>query len=301
MMNPNESKGNPEIGMQSQSFEEVEQAKAGSKAFFEGLENKVNGGIRDDAEVTQSQQSGPTQVTRNTEDRGSNNVAQSDNGTDWKKRYTDSSREAVKWRDRYKEVEKFTPLLSAMKNDSGLVDHVRDYLTSGGKPAKSIQDKLKLDEDFVFDANEAMQDPDSDSAKVMNAHVDGLVQQRVGQVLDGEKKRARAITQMKGRALEEMDFKKRNNMSDEDFEAFKEQAKSHVMTLDDIHHVVNRDKVAANVSASTKQDMMNQMKNVRNMPTSASGANSQGKVTSEDRNVFESILGFDDSVDNLFG
>lgn len=300
-MNPNESKGNPEIGMQSQSFEEVEQAKAGSKAFFEGLENKVNGGIRDDAEVTQSQQSGPTQVTRNTEDRGSNNVAQSDNGTDWKKRYTDSSREAVKWRDRYKEVEKFTPLLSAMKNDSGLVDHVRDYLTSGGKPAKSIQDKLKLDEDFVFDANEAMQDPDSDSAKVMNAHVDGLVQQRVGQVLDGEKKRARAITQMKGRALEEMDFKKRNNMSDEDFEAFKEQAKSHVMTLDDIHHVVNRDKVAANVSASTKQDMMNQMKNVRNMPTSASGANSQGKVTSEDRNVFESILGFDDSVDNLFG
>ena len=40
---------------------------------------------------------------------------------------------------------------------------------------------------------------------------------------------------------------------------------------------------------------------VRNMPTSASGANSQGVSKSEDRNVFENILGFDDSVDNLFG
>ena len=43
------------------------------------------------------------------------------------------------------------------------------------------------------------------------------------------------------------------------------------------------------------------MKNVRSMPASASGANSQGVSKTEDRNVFESIMGFDDSVDNLFG
>ena len=46
---------------------------------------------------------------------------------------------------------------------------------------------------------------------------------------------------------------------------------------------------------------MNQMKNVRNIPTSASGANSQGETVSEDRNVFNSILGNDNGVDNLFG
>jgi hypothetical protein len=43
------------------------------------------------------------------------------------------------------------------------------------------------------------------------------------------------------------------------------------------------------------------MKNVRNMPTSASGANSQGQVVTEDRSVFNSILGGGDSVDNMFG
>ena len=73
------------------------------------------------------------------------------------------------------------------------------------------------------------------------------------------------------------------------------------MTLDDINYVLNKDKTAANVAQSTKKDMLNQMQNVRNMPTSASGANSQGGNKSQDREVFENILGFDDNVDNLFG
>ena len=90
-------------------------------------------------------------------------------------------------------------------------------------------------------------------------------------------------------------------MTDQQFEDFKQKAKQHTMSLDDINYLLNKDQTNANVANATKQDMLNQMKNVRNMPTSASGANSQGKVTSEDRNVFESILGFDDSVDNLFG
>ena len=90
-------------------------------------------------------------------------------------------------------------------------------------------------------------------------------------------------------------------MSAEDFDKFKSQAKNHVMTLDDENYLINRDKTANNVAESTRKDMLNQMKNVRNIPTSASGANSQGGAKTEDRNVFDSILGFDESVDNLFG
>jgi len=228
-------------------------------------------------------------------------VTQSNNGTDWQKRYTDSSREAVKWRDRYKEVEAFVPVLDAMKQDSGLVDHVRDYLQNGGAPAKSIQEQLNLEEDFEFDQQEAMTNPDSDSAKVMNAHVDGLVQQRVGQMIQKEQQRATQIHRAKAMKTEEVKFMRDNNMTEEQYEEFKKQARGHKMTLNDVHFLLNRDKAAKNVADNTKQDMINQMKNVRNMPTSASGANSQGETISQDRNVFESILGFDDSVDNLFG
>ena len=304
--NQQESQGNPEIGMAGNSFEEMENTQAdltsGSSDFFNELENSVNGGIQD-TEVTQ-QDSSPDQVTYDNQQVGSNNVetTQTDNSTDWEKRYKDSSREAVKWREQYKEVEAFVPVLEAMKKDGGLVEHVREYLVNGGKPAQSIQQKLNLSEDFVFDQQEAMQDPDSDSAKLMNAHVDGMVQNRVSQMLKAEQQRAMQVQQLRQRKQDEEAFKQKHNMSEEQFEQFKERAKKHTMSLDDINYLLNKDKTNANVANATKQDMLNQMKNVRNMPTSASGANSQGgKDKSVDRDVFDSILGFDNSVDNLFG
>ena len=298
-----ESQGNPEIGMQADSFETAEaQSNEGSEAFFNDLEQQVNGGIIDEtAEVTQQEISGSEQVTHNTQSVGSENVeTPTDDGTDWKKRYEDSSREAVKLSEQYRSVEPFVPVLEAMKNDSGLVDHVRDYLKNGGKPAQSVQERLGLDEDFVFDAND-ITDPDSDSAKVMNAHVDSMVQQRVGQMLNVEKQRAQKIQQSQARVAEERAFMKKNNMSEDQFNAFKEKAQQHVMTLDDVNYLLNRNQNNTNVANSTKADMLNQMKNVRNMPTSASGANSQGQQRSESDEVFDLINGFDNDVDNLFG
>ena len=296
-----ESQGNPTIGMEADSFEAAEASQSsGSEGFFEQLDSEVNGGIIDDTEVTQSQPSGSEQVTHTKQDDGSNNVEQSADSTDWKKRYEDSSREAVRLTEQYKTVEPFVPVLEAMKNDSGLVDHVRDYLVNGGKPAKSIQEQLNLDEDFVFDAND-ITDPDSDSAKLMNAHVDKMVQGRVNQMLSAEQARAQEIQQIKARTTEEQAFKERNNMSEEQFAAFKEKAQKHIMTLDDVNYLLNRDANNTNVANSTKKDMLNQMKNVRNIPTSASGANNQDPGRSESDDVFDAIKGLDEGVDNLFG
>ena len=225
----------------------------------------------------------------------------SNDSTDWKKRYEDSSREAVRLSDQYKSVEPFVPVLEAMKNDSGLVDHVRNYLVNGGQPEKSIQEHLGLEEDFMFDQQEAMTDPDSDSAKLMNAHVDRMVQGRVGQMINAEKQRAQQVQQANTRVTEEQTFRQKHKMSDQDFETFKSKAQEHVMTLDDVNYLLNRSQNNENVANSAKKDMLNQMKNVRNMPTSASGANNQDPGRSESDEVFDAIKGLDDGVDNLFG
>ena len=298
-----EEQGNPEIGMQADSFEAAEaQTDTGSSDFFDQLENEVNGGIIDNTEVTQNQTSGSEQVTHVQHDDGSDNVKQSSNdSTDWKKRYEDSSREAVRLSDQYKDVEPFVPVLQAMKNDSGLVDHVRNYLVNGGEPEKSIQENLGLGEDFMFDQQEAMTEPDSDSAKLMNAHVDRMVQGRVGQMIQAEKQRAQQVQQANTRVTEEQSFREKNSMSDKDFETFKAKAQEHVMTLDDVNYLLNRGQNNDNVANSVKKDMLTQMKNVRNMPTSASGANNQDPGRSESDEVFDAIKGLDDGVDNLFG
>ena len=305
-MSKEKNQGNPEIGMATESFEQAEaKSSSGSKDFFNELDAQVNGAIIDEpsTEATLDNFSGSEQVTHNTENQGSQSVnAQSEDSTDWKKRYEDSSREAVKLKEQMNDLKPFVPVLNAMKKDSGLVNHVRDYLVNGGTPSKTIQEQLNLPEDFVFDQQEAMSNPDSDSAKVMSAHVDSIVQQRVSQIMGAEKKRAQQNQIANARKAEEQAFKEKHNLSDEDFNNFVNEAKQRKLKMEDVYYILNKDKAAQNVAQSTKQDMLSQMKNVRNMPTSASGANNQDNGSgSPDRDLFDGLLSLDDGVDNMFG
>ena len=183
---------NPEQINEDQALDLAEESVFGSdnEDFFASLDQDVNGAIQEENATEATQQlSDPEQVTRTQSNVGSKTVDWDNDSNPYKKRYADSSREAVKLSEQYKDVEPFVPVLEAMKNDSGLVDHVRDYLVNGGRPSKNIQESLGLDEDFIYSEQEAMSDPESDSAKLMNAHVDKIVQQRVGGMLQREKEK----------------------------------------------------------------------------------------------------------------
>ena len=284
-MEDNQQVGNPE---QSGS----------SSDFFEALEDNVNSAIQDNdlkqAEVTQAPSSGPVQETHTPSEQGTEGVI------DWEKRYKDSTREAQRMNAELQTLKPYVPVLNAMKKDTGLVEHVRDYLREGGKPAKSLQDKLGLDEDFQFNADE-LGDPDSDSSKLLNAQVDAQVQQRLGKVMAAERQQMQKGQANQKRADEAKDFQKRHNMAPEQFQAMMAEAGKRRITLDDIYHLLNKDKMQQNVANNTKDDMLKQMKNVRNIPTSASGTNSAQVQSSPDDSVFDNIVGSDGDIDNLFG
>ena len=283
----NEAQGNPKDN----------ELDFGSDDFFDSLDSDVNGMVQDQPDNSQPttvtpKESGPRKVTHKKTD-GSK--------VDWQKRYKDSSKSAVSMATRLKELEPFVPVLEAMKRDSGLVDHVRTYLQDGGKPADTIQKKLGLEEDFIFDAHEAMSEPDSDSAKLMNAHVDGLVQQRVGQVVQGEKQKNQKMQALMMKKRQEAEFVKKHDMSKEDYAAFVEQSKKHRLSLDDIYYLVNKNKAAQNTADATKKDMLGQMKAVRDIPTSAGDSNSQPAINNPDEVIFNALAGLDGDVDDLFG
>lgn len=268
--------------------------------FFDSLDKELNDVVYD---TTQSEQATQPQVQSNVPAQAvSENTDVWDNDSNpYKKRYSDSSKEAIRLQEQYKDVEPFVPVLKAMKEDSGLVDHVRDYFEGGGKASQTIQQKLELDEDFMFDANDAVSEPDSDSAKVMDAHVDSIVQKRIGQVLDGEKNKAMAAKQSQHKKEEESAFRDKTGMSDEAFKTMVGEAKNHKLTLDDIYYVLNRDKSATAVRNSTQREMLEQMQNVRNMPTSNSQANNVGETMNTEEQLFDSIFGQTAAEDSLFG
>ena len=290
----NETEGNSKV---------VENIMDDSNDFFGQLEDSVNGivaeGEVDNAEVTQSD-SGSNMATHK-ESQGSN-VNWDNEDNPYKKRYTDSSREAVKMNEQLRDLKPFVPVLDAMKRDSGLVDHVRSYFKDGGQPNKNVKERLNLPEDFIYDATEAVEDPESNSAKVMNAHIDGVVKQRVGSVLKREKTNAAKMQGKIAQKRMETQFVKKHGMTEDEFNSFKEEAKTRKLTIDDVYYLLNKDKTNTNVANSTKKDMLNQMKNVRDIPVTASDSNSQGTAnkTKEDQ-LFDGILGLDGNVDNLFG
>jgi len=269
--------------------------------FFGQLEADVNSAIVDvdeqsDGMVTPSPQMAPVQnqVTQQ-EAQGTNDTP------DWEKRYKDSSREAQRMASTLNELKPFVPVLEAMKQDSGLVDHVRDYFEGGGSPNASMTEQLGLDEDFVYDQHEAVTDQNSDSAKVFNAYVEKAVEQKVQGAITQEKKHNLARATEYERVTEETAFRNKHKMTDDQFADFVNQAKTHTLTLDDAFYVVNRGHANAEVAQNTKKEMLGQMKNVRNIPASVGSANSTQVEKSNEDGIFDALLSADGNLDDLFG
>jgi hypothetical protein len=272
----------PESEIQESVFDEN-----ASRDFFAELDQSVNGGIQDKQELSQptSEQSDNTQMSPS-EVQPQDDVLQ--------KRYSDSSREAKKLNGQLKEIEPYMPILDAMREDPNLIQHVRNYFEGGGQAPQTMSERLNLPEDFEFDADEAFSKNDSDSAKVLGATVDGIVQRRLGQALQGQKVENQ-------RLAKETAFKQKHNMSDEEWANFVDFAKSKSLELEDIYYLKNRENRDANIANSTREQMAQQMRKTQQQPTSLASAGSIATEKSADDSVFDAIVGLDSDLESAFG
>ena len=263
--------------------------------FFEAMERDVNSIAGEGDSV---QDSKPMKEVNPKQTAG--NTAQAPQRVDWKKRYQDSSREAKRMHSEMQNLRPYGAIIQAMKKDGGLVEHVRDYLTGGGSNS-TIQNKLGLAEDFEFDADE-LGDPGSDSSKVLNAHVDGLVASRLQQFSQVQDKKVAQQRFAQARLSEEKQFRQDHpDMTDDQYKQMLETANTRRLSLEDIHYIINRDSTNNKVAMNVKKDMVEQMKNARNIPASTSSVNSAPHNVNQDDNVFNALKGVDEELDNLFG
>ena len=259
-----------------------------SDEFFSALDTSVNGGIQDEPELIQT-----TSVQGDNTPQSPSEVQQQ--GEDaLQKRYSDSSREAKRLNTQLKEIEPYMPILDAMREDPNLIQHVRNYFEGGGQAPQTMTEQLDLPEDFSFDADDAFADNDSDSAKVLGATVDGIVQRRLNQALQGQK----AENQ---RLAKETAFRQTHEMSDEEWSTFVDFAKSKSLQLDDIYYLMNRKNRDANIADSTREEIAEQMRKTQNQPQSMATAGSAEVQKSTEDNVFDAIVGLDSELESVFG
>ena len=260
-----------------------------SEDFFESLDNQVNGGILEPSQTT-SVQSGNTQSSPNVEVQ---NEVPDNNLDTLQKRYSDSSREAKRLNGKLKELEPYLPILDAMREDPNLINHVRNYFEGGGQTPETMNQKLNLDEDFVFDAEEAFGKPDSDSAKVLGATIDGIVQRRLGNALKTQKNENAKLAR-------EAQFKQKMNMTDEQWKEFVDYAQSKSLELEDIYFLMNRKNRDEQIANNARQEIHNKMREVQQQPTTLATQGSTAVEKSTDDKVFETILGSGSELEKAF-
>ena len=262
-----------------------------SNKFFDSLDNQFS------TENMELPTPAPEQVTSQqvipdaAGKQGNEKVVTSEPIVDWKKRYDDSSIEARRQKAKLDELQPFESVINFLKEDSGAVDMLQSYLKSGGEVPKNVQAELQLDEDFMFDMDDATKNPESDSGKLFNKMVEKKAQVIVNNTIQQERQKSVAVQQKQAKLKLRNDFMTKRNLTEEQMRDLELKAKEHVMTYDDLDLILNKDKITQNVQKSTQSDMMNQMNAVRNIPTSIGGANNAGQNMTSEEQMFNSIFG----------
>ena len=258
--------------------------------FFEELDRSVNGGILDEPSPATSEIESDNTLSSQSEVQAdvSNEVET------LQKRYSDSSREAQRLNGQLKEIEPYMPILDAMREDPNLITHVRNYFEGGGQTPQTMVERLNLPEDFAFEADDAFQNPDSDSAKVLGATIDGIVQRRLNGALQGQKAENQKLTR-------ETDFRSRHEMTDEQWSTFVDFAKSKSLELDDIYYLMNRKNRDEKIADNTRQELQEKMREVQNQPGSLATAGGAQVEQSPEDSIFDAILGSDNELEEAFG
>ena len=272
----------PESEIQESTFD----ADASSD-FFSALDTSVNGGIQEDPELIQT-----TSVQGDNTPQSPSEVQQQGDDA-LQKRYSDSSREAKRLNGKLSELEPYMPILDAMREDPNLITHVRNYFEGGGQTPQTMTEKLNLGEDFVFDADDAFSQPDSDSARVLSATVDGLVQKRLNNALQGQRIENQKLAK-------ETEFRQKHEMNDEQWKQFTDFAKSKSLELDDIYFLMNRKNRDEKIADNARQEVHNKMKEVQGQPGTLATQGSTQVEKSPDDSVFEAILGSTNELEEAF-
>ena len=274
-----------------------------NEGFFDALDTQVNGAIQDaPVEQAETQEPAPEQVTPEM-DTSSREVPQSPNWEDesnpYKVRYSDSTREAQRIKAEHDKLKPYESLIGVLEQDAELVNMVRGYLEDGKKPA--MKESLNLGDDFVFDMDEAISDPNSESAKVFNTYVDKVASKRVSDTINAERQRMAQVTQKRNLQNQTKEFVSQNKMTKEEFSDLSKWAQSHQLSWDDIYYLKNRDKANTKIANNSKQQVLDQMKNVQSMPATAS---SSGGENAGDRDhndaIFDLIQKADNNLENVF-
>jgi len=190
-----------------------------------------------------------------------------------------SQGEAVK---QLKDLEPVLPLMEAMLNDPNFLDVADDYFSNPETQKEAIRKSLGLDEDYEFNLENALSDPKSPDAKVLERLTSRQQQPAKKQTKPktGEPK----ISEEKKKG-----FMEKYDLKEESYNEMLEKAKDYEITLDDIYFLMNKDKILSDREEKAQAEIKKQMKKAKEVGRSA--ANSGGSPEKSPEDSFMEAIG----------
>jgi len=157
---------------------------------------------------------------------------------------------------------------------------------------KNLKEALGLPDDFVYDDAEAVDDPESDSGRLLNARI--AIQQKRMQLADTEKADAKAS---ETEYLKQKDaLMKQYKLDEKGYAKFEKQMEQRQFSLEDMYLAINRQQYAENVSRSTARQFSSQRERMTtNIPSLANNAGAPKQPLS-DAQVFNTFFAVNDKT-----
>lgn len=179
--------------------------------------------------------------------------------------------------NKLREVEPVLPLLEAMINDENFLEMAERYFTDPEAQREQLMKSLGIEDGYQFDLNEALTNPNSKDAKILEK----LQRGNHSKIPKKEQKSTLSDADKKA-------FMEKYGLDEKAFDDFVEKSKSRRLTLDDVYFILNKDEIIAKAKEEAKiqalKEIRGQQNNARQVGKSRSsnGAASSNKKSPED-------------------
>jgi len=170
--------------------------------------------------------------------------------------------------NKLRELNPVLPMLEAMLGDETFLGIAEDYFTDPQAQSEAMKKQLGIDDNFVFDLNNALSDPKSEDAKILNK----LMQAK-------QPKPTQTNTQNNQQTSEEEKKRlmEKYDLSEEGYNEMMDKAAQHKITHDDIYFLMNKDKIISEAKKEAQSGVKKQMQTAQRLkkPVSAGEATNQ--------------------------
>ncbi len=264
-------------------------------SFFAELDKAVNGAVFEGSGEGDNKPKDDNKLEEPKTEEGGESKS-SDEVADLKKeleslksRYESSSAEAKRLSEKLQEVERYEPLIDAMRRDPVLTSNVKGYLEqdSGSRPLK---DRLNLPEDFVFDFDEAISNPQSDSARVFSEMARVQSEQVVGGALRERQAQEEATQAKRQNEQAIVEFQSKYELDDGQMKELIDWASKKSLSYEDIWYLKNRKNRDQEIVKKTAEERERQKAKMSQKAGSLGGVgSSKSTETTPEDEIFKHI------------